>query len=182
MKNGPTRQDVLWMLTGAAVFVAIFAVIWLFRQDPADAIAARSNRAELVGRMQAALYSASEAEKSAVLAITVQDFRKFADQARAATGALEGDRQELRKLLASGGTESERHLLAQFSEAFTSRQRLDDELLRFAAKDSDLQSLAKSMNQKRRATVPCLDALNELKRAILDEPIPGISYTRVPTR
>jgi hypothetical protein len=309
MKNGPTRQDFLWMVAGAAIFVAIFAVIWLFRQDPSQAIASRSHRAELVGRIQAALYSASEAEKSAVLAVTDADSQGFAGQARAATAEAERGRQELGKLLETQGTQPERALLAQFSEAFVNLQRIDDELLRLAGKNtnvkayalafgpaadtlseldaalarvvgrtgdgpdarrriqladgirlevlriqallaphiaeagdtrmdqleaemaaeeqqarkglrevaalpglagdadvavatarfaryvelkgrilalsrenSNVQSLALLLNQKRTAMIPCLEALASLKQAILEEPIPGVSYGRLPTR
>jgi hypothetical protein len=159
MRNGPTKQDVLWMVAGAAIFVAIFAVLWFFRQDPTEALASRSNRAELVGRMQAALYSASEAEKSAVLAVTEGTSQGYADEARAATAEVERGRQELGKLLGAGGTQAERALLAQFSEAFANLQRVDDEVLRLAGKNTNVKAYALAFG-------PAADALGELDAAL----------------
>lgn len=159
MKNGPSKQDILWMVAGAAIFVAIFVVIWFFRQDPAQALASRSNRAELVGRIQAALYSASEAEKSAVLAVTDGASQGFAEQARAATAEAERGRQELGKLLEPRGTQPERALLAQFSEAFTNLQRVDDEVLRLAGKNTNVKAYALAFG-------PAADALGELDAAL----------------
>jgi hypothetical protein len=309
MKTELTRQDVRWIVGGAAIFVSLFAALWLFRQDPSQKLTSKATRVDLVQRMEAALSSASEAEKSAVLAVTDADSQTFADQARSATAEVERVRQELGTLLAAEGTQGERELLAQFSEVFAHLQKVDDELLRLAVKntnvkayalafgpaaeaveeldaalarvverkgagpdgrrvillalgaraavlriqtllpphiaeessekmdrlearmlkeelearkgladlaampgfagDADLaaaaasfaryaelkaqvlalsrentnvQSLALSLNQKRKAMVECLAALGSLKQAILDEPIPGVSYGRLPTR
>jgi chemoreceptor-like protein with four helix bundle sensory module len=299
------------MMAGAVVLALILAVVWHFRPEvsPAQQLAFKASRVDLVGRMQVALASASEAEKSAVLATTDQDSRTFADQARAAAADVERERQEIGKLLATGGTQQQRDLLAQFSEAFGALQRVDDEVLRLAVNNTNLKaygllfgpaadalaemdaalarlgakradspdarrvtllafgarigalriqvllaphiaeesdakmdrleasmvgeevqvrkdldglaalpglegdadlataassfvrygevkarilplsrentnvrSLALSLGQKRKAMILCLDALNAMKQAILDEPIAGVSYGRLPTR
>ncbi len=41
--------------------------------------------------------------------------------------------------------------------------------------------LALSLNQKRKAMILCLDALNTLRQAILEEPIAGVTYGRPPS-
>ena len=87
--------------------------------------------------MQLALSSASEAEKSAVLAITDRDSQIFADQARAATAVVERERGELLK---TGGTKGEKDLLAQFSQAFTEFQRVDADLLSLAVKNTNIKA------------------------------------------
>jgi len=140
VKNRPRTHDVLWMGAGALVLALVLLVVWHFHQDPAQLLASRANRAEVVGRMQVALTSAEEAEKSAVLAVTDQDSQTYADQARAAAAEVERERQELAKLLATGGTQRERDLLAQFSEAFVALQRIDDEVLRLAVKNTNLKA------------------------------------------
>ena len=61
-------------------------------------------------------------------------------QARAATAEVERERQELRKLLATGGTKVEQDLLSQFSEAFGNLQRIDEEVLRLAVKNTNLKA------------------------------------------
>ena len=64
MKSELTRQDVRWIVAGAAIFLSLFVALWLFRQDPARQLASKATRVDLVGRMQTALASASEAEKN----------------------------------------------------------------------------------------------------------------------
>jgi hypothetical protein len=144
MKIRPGTGDALRMVAGAVILALILAVVWHFRQEasPAQQLAFKASRVDLVGRMQVALASASEAEKSAVLAITDTDSQTFADQARAATTDVERERQELGKLLATGGTQRERDLLAQFSDAFGALQRIDDEVLRLAVKETNLKAYA----------------------------------------
>jgi hypothetical protein len=159
MKNRPSAQDVRWMAAGAVILALFLLVFWHFRQDPAQQVAFKASRVDLVGRMQLGLASASEAEKSAVLAITDQDSQTFADQARAATTEVERERQELGKLLATGGTERERDLLAQFTEAFNTLQRIEDEVLRLAVKNTNLKAYGLLFG-------PATDALAEMDAAL----------------
>ncbi len=44
--------------------------------------------------------------------------------------------------------------------------------------NTNVRSLALSLNQKRKAMILCLDALDALRQAILDEPIAGVTYGR----
>ncbi len=159
MTNKTTRQDVRWMAAGVVILVLLTLVVWHFRQDPAQQLALKASRVDLVGRMQLALASASEAEKSAVLAVTDADSRKFADQARAASAEVERERRELGKLLATGGTQRERDLLAQFSEAFASFLLVEDEVLRLAVKNTNLKAYGLLFG-------PAADALAEMDAAL----------------
>jgi hypothetical protein len=109
--------------------------------------------------MQLALASASEAEKSAVLAITDQESQRFADQARAATAQLEKERRELDKLLQADGTLGEKDLLAQFSRAFTELQRIDNEVLNLAVKNTNVKAY-------RLAFGPAAEAVKEMNAAL----------------
>jgi hypothetical protein len=151
----------MWMLAGAVILALFLLVTWHFRQQesPAQLLAFKASRVDLVGRMQLALASGSEAEKSAVLAITDQDSQTFADQARAATAQVERERQELGKLLAAGGTARERDLMAQFSEAFRTLQRIDDDLLRLAVKNTNLKAYDLAFG-------PAADTLAEMEAAL----------------
>jgi hypothetical protein len=108
--------------------------------------------------MQLALSSASEAEKSAVLAITDTDSQTFADQARAATAEVERERRELADLLTTGGTQGERGLLAEFSRAFVEFQRIDNELLSLAVKNTNLKAYSLAFG-------PAADVLREMDAA-----------------
>src|ERR1700690_3899994 len=141
----PTTPHVaafLRMLAGAVILALVLVVVWRFRRDPVQQLASKATRADLVGQMQVALAQAAEAEKSAVLAITDEESLTFADQSRAASAEVERDVKDLEQLLATEGTEGERDLLARFSGAFANLQRVDDEVLRLAVKNTNLKAYA----------------------------------------
>jgi len=113
----------------------------------------------LVSRMQLTLASASEAEKSAVLAITDRDSQVFADQARIAASEVEKARRELGELLKIGGTEDEKALFNQFSELFPEFQSVDDELLKLAVKNTNIKAYSLAFG-------PAAAALNDMNVAL----------------
>jgi hypothetical protein len=131
------------MALGAAFLVIIFLVVWRFYDGShAGELERRAQRLELVSRMRSGLFAASEAEKSAVLAITDEESGAFADQARERSGDVERARQELAGLLASKGTPDERRALASFSESFAALQQIDDAILRQAEKNTNVKAYA----------------------------------------
>src|ERR1039457_6526455 len=120
-------KDVLLMAFGAAMLLVVMLVVLHVQrgQSPADQLAFKAKRVDLVERMRLALASASEAEKSAVMAITDDDSQKYADQARAATAEVERGSKELGDLLQASGAANEKDSLAQFSKAFAEFQHID---------------------------------------------------------
>jgi hypothetical protein len=109
--------------------------------------------------MQVDLASASEAEKSAVLAITDQDSQTFADQARAASGKVEQERREVGELLTAGGTQGERELLAQVTAAFAEFQHVDNDLLALAVKNTNIKAYSLAFG-------PAATALKDMNAAL----------------
>jgi len=109
--------------------------------------------------MRLTLGSASEAEKSAVLAVTDEDSRTLADQVRAATAELEREREELAQLLAVDGTQKERDLLGEFSKAFIDFQRIDNDLLELAVRNTNIKAYSLTFG-------PAADALEEMDTAL----------------
>jgi hypothetical protein len=138
----PGIKGALWMAPGAAIMLALILVVAHFQkaENTAEQLAFKARRVDLVNRMQLALSSASEAEKSAVLVITDRDSQTFADHARAATAVVERERGGLGELLKTGGTQGEKDLLAQFSQAFTEFQRVDADLLSLAVKNTNIKA------------------------------------------
>lgn len=161
MASRPGIRDVLWMASGAAVFLLLTMTVLHFHKEenPAEQLAFKARRIELVDRMRVALASASEAEKSAVLAITDEDSKVFADQARAANTVVEQAQQQLDELLRTGGTEKERDLLGQSSQAFADVRRIDDDLLALAVKNTNLKAYDLTYG-------PAANALDEMNGAL----------------
>jgi hypothetical protein len=156
-----TPKDFLGSAIGTVVLLAIILLAMHFSQEenPAAKLAFKARRVDLVNQMRAGLASASEAEKSAVLAITDKDSETYAGQARTATAAVEQQRQELSGLLDSGGTANEKELLAGFSKAFADFQQIDKELLALAVKGTNLKAYNLAFG-------PAADALAEMDGAI----------------
>ena len=154
-------RDLLWMAVGATIFGIIFVVVLTTSKDqpPAVRLALKDQKVEIVNRMRAALASASEAEKSAVMAITDEDSQKYADQARAATAEVDRGGKELGDLLQSGGTANEKELLVQFSKIFAEFQRIDNDLLVLAVKNTNLKAYSLAFG-------PAADALQEMDTAL----------------
>jgi hypothetical protein len=142
MTTRPSTQNLPWLFGGALFLALLLALLLHFRDDasPAHQLSDKASRVDVVARMQLGLASESEAEKSAVLAITDKDSQTFADQARAATAGVERERQEIGALLAASGTQREQDLLAQFTAALGQLKSLDEEVLGLAVKNTNLKA------------------------------------------
>jgi hypothetical protein len=139
MKLKPSVTDLLWMAAGAAVLLIVVLAALHFHQDPTNQLAFKARRLDLVGRIQTDLASASEAEKSAVLATTDKESQTFADQARTSSGKVDQERRELGELMTQDGLQREKEVLTQFSEAFAEFQRIDNDLLALAVKNTNVR-------------------------------------------
>ena len=164
MKIRPGVTDILWMVAGAAVLLVVMLVMLHFHssQSPADQLAFKARRVDLVEQMRLSLASASEAEKSAVMAITDHDSQTYADQARAAASVVERERTALAQLLNTGGTQREKALLEQFSKAFADFQRIDKELLTLAVENTNLKAYSLAFGPAAAAVTEMNDALSRL--------------------
>jgi len=161
VKIKPGMTDFLWMAAGAVTLLVVILVVMHFHtnQSPAEQLAFKARRVDLVERMRVALASASEAEKSAVMAVTDRESLVFADQARAAAAEVEQERQELEQLLVSGGTQPEKDDLAKFSGVFAKFQTIDKELLALAVKNTNIKANTLAFG-------PAADALTEMDTAL----------------
>lgn len=150
-----------WAFAGTVAMLLLLGAVWRFGQasSPAQALALKASRVDLVGQMQVGLATAAEAEKSAVLAATDQESQVFADRSRAAAAEVERGRVELGRLLEVAGTPPERELLAQFSRDFAALRGVDDEVLRLAVKNTNLKAHALAFG-------PAAAALAELDAAL----------------
>ena len=145
------------MVIGTLMLLLVILLVWHFQTGhrSVEQLALKARRVDIVARMRLNLASASEAEKSAVMAITDQDSKTFADQANAATLEVERENIELGELLAKGGTQNERDLLVQFFRVFTELQRIDSNLLVLAIKNTNIKAYGLAYG-------PAADALKEM--------------------
>jgi hypothetical protein len=161
MTSKPGGKEAIWMASGTAVLLVIMLVVLHFERghSPAEQVAFKAKRVQTVERMRLALASASEAEKSAVMAITDEDSQKYADQARAAAAEVDQGSAELGRLLDAGGFQREKGLLTQFSKVFTDFRRIDNELLALAVKNTNIKAYNLAFG-------PAADAITEMNDAL----------------
>ena len=173
----PGVRDLLWMATGAILLLLLALLVVDFEKVPDRsaqlALALAAKRLELLNQMRFGLAAASEAEKSAVLALTDEDSRTFADQARAADATVERARADLAALLHTGGDQHEVALLEQFSQAFAELRQLDDDLLGLAVKNSNLKAAGLTYGPAAVALREMSDALDRLVTASAASPDSG---------
>jgi len=170
IKSG--MSGAVWMAVPSAVLLICILVMFSLHKDqnPAAQVAFKARRVDLVGRMQLDLASASEAEKSAVLAITDPESQAFADQARAASARVVQESRDLGELLKTGGTQGERELLAQFTEAFSGFRRIDDDLLALAVKNTNIKAYSLAFGPAATAVQEMNAALTRLLTANAETP------------
>ena len=153
--------DLLRVGAGAAVMLllALLALHYQGQRSPDRQIELKARKVDLVARMRYSLAAASEAEKSAVLAVTDQDSQAFADQTRTTTAEVERLRTTLGEILADGAGQREKELLARFSECFTDYQRIDRDLLALAVKNTNIKAFALAFG-------PAAEAAKEAESAL----------------
>ena len=164
MKSQSSFVGWLWFGAGGIVMLACLLLLVRLRgeDDPASQVAAKTRRVEVVQRMESDLASASEAEKSAVLATTDTESQAFADQARGATARLEREDGELAQLLKAGGTDAERSLHAEFTASFVELRRIDEEVLRLAVQNTNVKAYALAFGPAAVAVQQMNEALSRL--------------------
>jgi hypothetical protein len=163
----PGINEARWMVAGAVLLLVVVLVVVHFQkgESPVEQFALKARRLEFVNQIRLNLASAAEAEKSAVMAITDEDSQKFADQARAATATADQARQELQKLSKPGELDS-------FSQAFTEFQRVDQEVLDLAVKNTNLKASSLAFG-------PAAAAVNELDAALARLPSDDVKIIRL---
>jgi hypothetical protein len=161
MRMKPRSEYLPWTVTGVVLLTMLLLVVWQSRRDesPARQLELKASRVDLVSRMQVALATSSEAERSAVLATTDEDSLTFAGQARTAAAEVERIRSGLATLLATGDHEQERDLLTRFSEDFARLQRIDEQVLRLAVRNTNVKAYALAYG-------PAADLLGEMEAAL----------------
>ena len=157
----PSLKDFFWMTAGAVLLLLVVLVMLHYHREenPAAELAFRTRRMELLDRMQLNLSLSSEAEKSAVMAVTDAESQTFADQARSASAELESERGELQRMVETSGTSAEAGLLDQFSRAFAECRKIDDGLLDLAVENTNLKAYSLAFG-------PAAEAMGRTDRAL----------------
>lgn len=142
MKLGQSTQALLLMLPTALLCLVLVLVGVHTRAADVRTReqAAQARRVELAEAMRVSLATASDAERSAVLAVTDEESQAFADRAREALGALERSRAELKQLLKEPALAQAEQELGRFDSSFEEFRKLDAQILELAVRNTNLKA------------------------------------------
>ncbi len=157
-------RELIWIVTGTLGLLALFFTVPYLRgdRDPAAQIALKEKRVALVNAMRVSLAAASEAQNSAVMSAGEQDSKKFAEEARLATAALDGEQTELEKLLKDHPGPHEAVLMDRVSQSLQVFRQIDEQLLDLAVQNSNRKAFSLAFG-------PAMKLLTEM-----DEPLSRI--------
>ena len=167
MRANDKVRSFLWTLPAAFLFVVLVIVALRSHstEERSEQLVSRAHVADLVERMRVSLATASDAERSAVLAITDEDSQRFANQSRAASTEVERLRTELANELAKGDYSTEQQNLARFTRSFGEFKTLDAEILALAVKNTNLKANGLAFGE----AAQTVDEINQALGTLLDK-------------
>ncbi|WP_306548681.1 hypothetical protein [Desulfobulbus sp.] len=144
------RNAVIWGLGITIALLATFACIAKYYSNPTSLVDTYGNVAEkkaILSEMRIRLYESVEMEKNAVMALTDEQSRQFADQSRQASAGVEQQLQKLRALVDAVPLRDEKNLLVEFDRCWTEFGKLDQDILAVAVQNTNLKAAALSREQ-----------------------------------
>jgi hypothetical protein len=139
---GRGKRGIIWVASLVATALCTLFVSSLYWHAWPGSAGSRDVRKQaLVADMRINLLRSAEMEKSAVMALTDEDSRDFADQSKNATAAVDRDRQSFEKLLAQGSSKEERDLTSKFDASWKTIHQIDAELLESAVQNTNLKAI-----------------------------------------
>ncbi len=172
------NKERLAVLLGAGIVMAIvlFAVIAKYNDQAIPLDNAYKNIVEkkkILSQLRIHFHKSVEMEKNAVMALTDEDSRKFADQSRAASATVEQDLRLLRSLSEAIPAQDEKALLAEFTLCWAELGTLDQLILGLAVENTNLKAASLSREQGAEAMRRLEQALEALRTSHSGTPNEG---------
>lgn len=141
------RSAVIWGLGITITLLAAFACIAKYYSNPTSLVDTYGNVAEkkaILSEMRIRLYESVEMEKNAVMALTDEQSRQFADQSRQASATVDHNLHKLRALVDAVPLQDEQNLLVEFDRCWTEFGKLDQDILAVAVQNTNVKAAALS--------------------------------------
>ena len=156
----------LWIVLVVLVLLSIVTAIGIkynrINLDIKDVMGLMTKKMDVLARMRIDLLKSVEAEKMAVMADTDESSQDYAAESRKAAGALERDRLELGLLIKKDTTDREVNLFQEFERCWTEFRKIDQVLLDFAVKNTNIKAANLSFVQGGKAVKDFEEALYPL--------------------
>jgi hypothetical protein len=144
--NVKGRSALLWGI-GISVGLLLFVVISKYYTPPMryeDTYKNIVEKREILSQMRANLHKSVEMEKNAVMALTDEESREFADQSLAASAVVEQNQKQLNALIDAAPLEDERKLVIEFNTCWTELRKIDHVILDLAVQNTNLKAASLS--------------------------------------
>ena len=134
----------LWIVLVVLVLLSLVTAIGIkydrIKLDIKDVMGLMTKKMDVLARMRINLLKSVEAEKMAVMADTDESSQANAAESRKAAEALEKDRLELDSLIKKDPTDREMKLFQEFERCWTEFRKIDQVLLDFAVKNTNIKA------------------------------------------
>lgn len=176
MKAKHSGKNAGVLIVTAVLVACLLFIAWLVYFKPKmgnmfsePAVVNDMKKLRLVTQLRTSLSKSVEAEKNAVLAVTIEESTAFAEQALALSAAAEDSRNELSKLIEMEKTGPEMDLFLQFSDCWDGFRQIDQNLLRMSMLHTDLKAYALSLDSLQKVTRQLETSLD----AVAEGGVPG---------
>jgi hypothetical protein len=161
--KGPRR---LWIVLIVVVLLSMVVAVGIkynsINLDIKDVMGIMNKKIGILSRMRINLLKSVEAEKMAVMADTDESSRANAVESQKAADALEKDRLELGLLIQKDPIDREMKLFQEFDPCWTEFRKIDQVLLDFAVKNTNIKAANLSFIKGGEAVKDFEEALNRL--------------------
>ena len=166
MEQGKTSKSYAkspWLIT--IILLCGLTVIGILYKDKITPLESELKKIQIVSSLRIHLLEAIEAEKNAVLAITDEASKTYADEARSASNKVENSRRDLAAIIQQAGTsKKEQETVAEFNSCWIEFRKLDEEILELATQNSNLKAQKLSSTQFSREVTAFEKSLRTLIR------------------
>jgi hypothetical protein len=148
-----------WLLTFA--LLGAFALFSYFRGN-SNPFETELRKVDLLSTMRIHLLEAIEAEKNAILSITDEASKDFADRARQAADGVENSRKEIEAIIHQEKLPQEIKVLNDFNVCWSQFRKLDETILALATQNTNLKAQKISSTQGAQEMERFEESLNRL--------------------
>lgn len=158
---------------GIVLAIILFAVLARQSSDPVPLNTVYTtvlDKRKVVAQMRIQLLQAVALEKNAVMALTDQQSREFADQSREAAQQVTWETENLAALLRTLPAQDEADLLNEFTGCWTELSQLDERILELAVANTNLKAMALSHTKGTALLRQFEEQLEQLRQASMNMP------------
>ena len=104
-------------------------------------------KSELLAQMRINLHKSVEMEKNAVMAITDEESREYAEQSRLSSAAVEQDLLQIQSFVEATSLQDEKKFVGEFQICWMKCRKLDQVILELAVENTNLKAAALSQKE-----------------------------------